>query len=1232
MSKPLVEKFEQMLAEDPKSTAFVELARALIDRGDNDRAMQVCEQGLTHHPGHVVGRVLLGKALINAGRAAEAMTQFDRAIHVEKDNPHAYNLISELLLRKGLYRSALPILRKAVALQPTDARIKQWMEQTKAALAGGPAPVLYDSTTVDALSLDAAPQASTGAPVPAASVPTTPYAPVVGAPPPAVTAPGVPGDPTSGANAMPDLFAAFAQRPIDPSVQPTVVTQAYPPGKAPATTVPEMAAVAPGAKPAGNERPTTEVPLAGVAAAAEGRFGPRAGAEAPDPFAALTRSAENADTVSGLTGTFNALEEGAGAPIPAPARSSPSVPSASEPSVAVSEELLRGPFPVPSPPARPSGPPGLLDDVVSVQSEVPTGEISAPPSSAPDPSAAFAPRPSAPKGPKSLLDDIPDEAPVVAPVTIPRGKHGFHEETIAREYEAELRKKLEVSRQKKTFLQRNGLMIGVLAVLLVVGGGLGGSFLYTRVKHKGENLDSSVGKGLAALTADTKEQYLAALEAFGQALEMDDSSKNAWAYSGFAHAVLFAEHGREASHASASEAAWARPGVRDAHADLAAVSDYLLADPSKAKEARAALLDSALDASAVNAQVGRLLLDDRKYEDALKRLSKAVEQDSHNVRALVALGDYYLAFEDFENAYTVLSGPAAQLSKTHPLRVIGLAQARLELSREVQEALSELEALPKAGAIPAPLVGRYTLWHGRAQAANGKIDDAQKTLEQGLVAAPAMAFDFHMALGQSFRSAGLMEKAQREFEAALKVDGKSEAAKEGLGRALLARSREKELLDRLKAEKDQRKISLVRGIAYSRLGDVKKARAELNNTQVGGKYPAEAVVYLALADAAEESQGDKAVQALEKLAGQIKRNKATVQVALARVYMQKNQLDKARAQLEEAAKDPQDYEGNALLGELLVNAGVPSEVAVEPLLRAVERNGSHAPARHLLTRMLLDLGKVADAQKQIDAWLADNPALELAWRDSALVHYQAGRLKEAEGAILKGLKPDSDDLEGWRLKARIFFARGDAKSAFAALERANRLNSKDAETFCEIGNAFVRQGVPEMALKAYEAALREEPKSVCGKAGAFHAFPTAKGRAAVQGLLKDSKRAWEKAFLYATLARSQAEAGAMKDARQSVDEALQLAPGSPLAWFAAGEVAKKSKDAQKALESYQKAAELEGTWTAPHLMLADELAKAGKESWPKAITEYELVASSTQSESEQSRASKNAQALRKQLK
>jgi tetratricopeptide (TPR) repeat protein len=142
MPESLVERYEQLLATDPTSTLFVELARVLVEQGENARAAEVCQQGLVHHPDSIHGYVLWGKALIGLGRPAEAMEQFDRAVAVDRQDPLAYHLISEVLVSKGLYRSALPLLRKAVALSSGDEQVKVWLEQTQGALAGGPAPTI----------------------------------------------------------------------------------------------------------------------------------------------------------------------------------------------------------------------------------------------------------------------------------------------------------------------------------------------------------------------------------------------------------------------------------------------------------------------------------------------------------------------------------------------------------------------------------------------------------------------------------------------------------------------------------------------------------------------------------------------------------------------------------------------------------------------------------------------------------------------------------------------------------------------------------------------------------------------------------------------------------------------------------------------------------------------------------------------------------------------------------
>ena len=1206
MSKSVVEKYSQILAQDPSSTVFVELAKAFVDKGDHTRAIEVCQQGLSHHPKSVVGRVMWGKALINLGKASEAMNQFDLAVNIDRDNAHAYNLIGEVLLRKGLYRSALPILRKAATLQPNDGRVKQWLDQTRAALAGGPAPILGEESAI----------AEAGGGV-ALGDSDDAQATSIMAVPAEVKRPGV------------------RPKRQDDSAMPTVVTNAYTPGVSSPFDISgttELPVIV------GEIEPKTQAHDVGRASATQELPAARARAEVTaddsDPFASVPRRTETGeDVIRGLTSTFDALSNGEEndpfASFDPAGRGAVTQGTGgrleSEATIIPSHDLLKK--------AELFGAPlnetGLLEDVESVANPMPASPPRAqqqnyapPPSRAPQ---------AVPKKSTGLLDEIPDLHEQSSVLEVPKVEMNTQAtEAIAKEYERELRAKLAAKTSKKTFLQKHGVKIGMALGVLVIVGGLSSSFLLTRRVFNGKDLPTSLGEGRAFANADTKEAYGNALKSLDAAASMDSSNAEVWALTAYANAMLYAEHTRAPQNKTAAISALSRSGVRDAYPELAVLVDWLVSDG--APERRAQLMASGLDKSEVHAEVGRLLLAEGKIDEAYKRLERAVALMSTNVRALVALGEYYVAFEDYEAAVKVLTDRAAKLSPNHPMRTLALAQARLELGRDLGESMVEVVALPPTEELPLAQRARRDLLQGRLQSANGKHEEALKVLTAGLGIYKDKGFEFEMALGGAYRAAGQMDKAQKAYEAALKRTPKSEEAKEGLGRVLLARSRERELIaDKRLASGSGRKVSLVRGIAYSRLGDWKNARAELARTQVNGKYPAEAAVTLAVSDATEEG-GEKAVAMLEKLVLSSKRNKPTMQVALARLYMKNSALDKAKVQLEEAAKDPLDYEANTTLGELLLTLGLP-EVALEPLTRAVERNGSHLPARRMLVRTLLVLGRLPEALKAAEAGVADNAAVDEIQSDYAAALYFNGKLKEADAASARAIKGGANDVESWRTRAKVQFALGDPRAAMKSLEAANKLNPKDPETFCEIGAAFVRQGALDMALSAYQAAAREDPKAACARVGPFHARPVG-GKQAIKELTdwgKNAPHSWDRAVALAALARLEATTGALKDARVAGDEALLLMPSLAVTHYASGVVALRQKDDAKALEEMGRAAELDASFSAGVLAYADLLARGDTDSLKRAIQWYEAYLQVSQNEGERGRVQRGLPLLKKRL-
>lgn len=131
MAKSLVEKFEQILAADPASMVFVELAKSLLDQGDVDRAAGVCREGVNHHPNSILGRVLLGRALIESAQPEEGQLEFDRALAIDPENPYGYNLVAESLMKARLFEQAKPVLQRALDLQPSDLRLQEWMARVR---------------------------------------------------------------------------------------------------------------------------------------------------------------------------------------------------------------------------------------------------------------------------------------------------------------------------------------------------------------------------------------------------------------------------------------------------------------------------------------------------------------------------------------------------------------------------------------------------------------------------------------------------------------------------------------------------------------------------------------------------------------------------------------------------------------------------------------------------------------------------------------------------------------------------------------------------------------------------------------------------------------------------------------------------------------------------------------------------------------------------------------------
>ena len=117
---PEIQKYSEMLAQDPKSRAFALLAEAYRKSGRYDEAIKTAEQGLENHPHYLSGRVAMARALFDGGSMGQAREEFEKVIATAPDNLMAHRHLAEIYSQEGRYPEAAKSLKMVVLLDPND--------------------------------------------------------------------------------------------------------------------------------------------------------------------------------------------------------------------------------------------------------------------------------------------------------------------------------------------------------------------------------------------------------------------------------------------------------------------------------------------------------------------------------------------------------------------------------------------------------------------------------------------------------------------------------------------------------------------------------------------------------------------------------------------------------------------------------------------------------------------------------------------------------------------------------------------------------------------------------------------------------------------------------------------------------------------------------------------------------------------------------------------------------
>ena len=127
METERIDALKRRVASDPASVSFAALAEEYRRAGQPEAAIATCRAGLAHRPDYVSARVTLGRALMEAGKAAEARAQFEMVVKAAPENLAAIRALALLHERDTAPLTVQPLaaatVRRRGAGDPVGARV-----------------------------------------------------------------------------------------------------------------------------------------------------------------------------------------------------------------------------------------------------------------------------------------------------------------------------------------------------------------------------------------------------------------------------------------------------------------------------------------------------------------------------------------------------------------------------------------------------------------------------------------------------------------------------------------------------------------------------------------------------------------------------------------------------------------------------------------------------------------------------------------------------------------------------------------------------------------------------------------------------------------------------------------------------------------------------------------------------------------------------------------------------
>lgn len=429
--------------------------------------------------------------------------------------------------------------------------------------------------------------------------------------------------------------------------------------------------------------------------------------------------------------------------------------------------------------------------------------------------------------------------------------------------------------------------------------------------------------------------------------------------------------------------------------------------------------------------------------EAREAYEASLQADSYGVTALVGLGRVLLDEQRYRDALARFEAAASTHGADQPLvpggrsaaaeARLGQARALLALDRP-QDAKTVLAGLLES----SPNDPDVLLWLGRAEEKLGDRAAAEQHLHEAITAAP-QRFDAYLALAQVFYAANRPTEAE----------------------ALMRQAEER--------VPDSADVRVIRGNAELERNELDRAireyqRAiELDANHVGAHFGL---------GAAQRRAGrlDDADRAFEAVAT---RDPLYPGLALERglVFEAKGESQRAARAYEHALRErPDDPDLLLRLGAAQVAAGQLDE-AERTLRRVMEQRPNAAEGEHFMGRIAFARGQLPEALVHFNAALDRDATRAEFHLHAAWAHLELGDLGRALERVEQALTRDSSLGDAYWIRGRIRVRTGAVRDALQDLQRALELKPSRYDAYAAIGEAYDQLRRVGDAIRAYEQAL-----------------------------------------------------------------------------------------------------------------------------------------------------------------